>query len=136
MTTGTWDPNEIEANDFYEIDLKLLGKISQFMQENKPEQIEDCLTKQEIEDHKNIMRQPKEKWFTVSENFTNQELLNLIQFFTLAEVQYDNWEAEDLSPVIGLSKSLRQRGEKLEKSFLKWIRLNNSNKFLPYGPLI
>jgi len=41
----------------------------------------------------------------------------------------------DSSPVIPLAKTLRQRGARLDKDLLRWLREVNNNRFLPYGPL-
>jgi hypothetical protein len=30
---------------------------------------------------------------------------------------------------------LRQRGERLDKPLLQWLRTVNDNRYLPYGPL-
>jgi hypothetical protein len=135
MTTETWDPNQSSVTPSYEIELSFLKKICLFMEGNNSTTIKGCLSQEEVEAHKKIMRQPKEKWLALEKDLSNEELLQLISFFTLAETYYDNWDAEDLSPVIGLAKILRKRGESLDTDLLKWIKTNNPNKFLPYGPL-
>jgi hypothetical protein len=45
------------------------------------------------------------------------------------------WEAGAESPVIPLAKILRQRGTRLEKTLLAWLREVSDNRYLPYGPL-
>jgi hypothetical protein len=45
------------------------------------------------------------------------------------------WEAGADSPVIPLAKILRQRGARLDKPLLQWLREVNKNRYLPYGPL-
>jgi hypothetical protein len=77
----------------------------------------------------------KDAWFDALKNFSNDELIALIQFFTLAEVHFSNWNAEEKSPVIWIAKLLRKRRQSLDKELLIWIKNNNKNKFLPFGPL-
>ena len=73
-------------------------------------------------------------WDQVAASHSDDDLLHLIRFFTLAE-NLPGWEAGETSPVIPLAKTLRQRGMKLDKELLRWIRSVNNNRYLPYGPL-
>jgi hypothetical protein len=50
-------------------------------------------------------------------------------------MQYNHWRAEERSPVIWLTKILRQKGGKIDKDLLQWIKTESDNKFLPNGAL-
>ena len=77
----------------------------------------------------------KTHWFDKKEQLSSTEITLLIKFFTLAEMQFTQWTAEEKSPVIWLTKVLRQKGEALDKELLLWIKTHSDNKFLPHGAL-
>jgi len=139
MTTGVWNPNassstQENASD-YQLDIDLLKKIINTLNTDDTQSIKNLLSENEIKEHKDIMFLPKETWFTSLENFNNEELITLIHFFTLAEVQFAHWQAEEKSPVIWIAKLLRKRKHIISKDLLVWIKNNNKNKFLPFGAL-
>jgi hypothetical protein len=82
-----------------------------------------------------LMRLPAQQWLEESQAWSDAQLWQLIQFFTLAEMQLPGWDAGADSPVIPLSKALRQRGAPLNREQLLWIREHTDNRYLPYGPL-
>lgn len=134
--TEVWDPNAEHQKLTYVIEKDFLQEVIQRMALCNDDNIESLFTTDEKISHQAIMRQTKEAWFTAIDDLTESNLLTLIRFFTLAEVQYDNWTADDNSPVIWLAKRLRQQSKSLDKELLKWIKMNNPNKFLPFGPLM
>ncbi len=139
MSTGVWDPNassstQENANN-YQLDADFLKKIINTVNIDDPRSLDNLLSENEIKEHRDIMFLSKETWFSTLENFENEELLMLIRFFTLAEVQFTNWQAEEKSPVIWIAKLLRKRKYAIQKDLLIWIKNNNKNKFLPFGPL-
>ena len=73
-------------------------------------------------------------WLNAAEALSDDELRHLIRFFAVAE-NLPGWEAGERSPVIPLARTLRRRGERLERELLQWLREVNDNRFLPYGPL-
>lgn len=82
------------------------------------------------------MKQNQDYWFSCAEALNNDELWQLMQFFTLAEEADTAWAAGDQSPVIHLNKLRKSRDEKLQKEQLQWIREHSSNRFLPNGPIV
>lgn len=135
MTTEEWDPTSAEAETNYTIDHDLLERILGQADAKGLDNIADFLSTEEKATHKLIMSQNKSAWITAGSAFDDEQLIKLIEFFTLAEMEYPNWEAGEKSPVIGLAKLLRQRGKSLEKAQLQWIKSKNPNKFLPFGAL-
>lgn len=81
------------------------------------------------------MQATLESWQSACESLDNQQIHHLIRFFTLAEMQLSGWEAGDKSPVISLVKILKSRDAFPEKDFIRWIKQNTDNRFLPYGPV-
>lgn len=78
---------------------------------------------------------PAQQWLEESAAWDDAQLWQLIQFFTLAEMQLPEWHAGVESPVIPLAKALRQRKMPLNKAQLQWIKQHSNNRYLPYGPL-
>lgn len=130
MTTGTWNPTQAT----YDLDITVLKNIVTSMND-ETFNITTYFTPDMQQQHSPIMRLPKEQWFTIKESFSKEEIILLIQFFTLAEMHYSGWEAGEKSPVIWLAKVLRQMGNKIDQELLQWIKSNSDNKFLPYGAL-
>ena len=73
-------------------------------------------------------------WLEAAETRPDEDLLDLIRFFAVAE-NLPGWEAGEKSPVIPLAKALRKRGTRLDKDLLRWLREVSDNRYLPYGPL-
>ncbi len=65
----------------------------------------------------------------------SEQLLHLVRFFTLAEMQLSGWEAGAESPVIWIVKTLRRRKSPPSKDLLLWIKANSDNRFIPNGAL-
>jgi hypothetical protein len=62
-------------------------------------------------------------------------LESLIRIFTLGEMQYSSWVADDKSPVIALVRELKRRGS-FDPALTRWIKAHTSNRFLPHGSLM
>ena len=136
VTTEVWDPNNTSNTPNDAIDIAFLKAIVQRMQQGDGDKVEGLLSQQEATEHRPMMTADKVSWQQTISVFEQQELLILMRFFTLAEVTYEGWTADEKSPVIYLAKALRQQGYHLDKELLMWIKVNNPNKFLPFGPLM
>ncbi|MFT7388662.1 MAG: hypothetical protein ACI8VC_001917 [Candidatus Endobugula sp.] len=136
MTIETWDPSKPENdNDGYVIDETFLQRIIDFMTIETPGNVRSFITLEEQQYHQPIMLQPKEEWLARRLLFSTDDIIALIKFFTLAEMQYNHWRAEEHSPVIWLTQVLRQKEGKIDKNLLLWIKKESDNKFLPNGAL-
>ncbi|MCH9691763.1 MAG: hypothetical protein K0U59_06825 [Gammaproteobacteria bacterium] len=132
MSIGTWEPAKPTATQARkEIHRNALERMMASVQDAK-------LTKDlNAEDRaaSYLMGLPAQQWLEESEAWNNNQLWQLIQFFTLAEMQLPEWRADAESPVIPLAKALRQRKTPLNKEQLQWIKQHSNNRYLPYGPL-
>ncbi len=136
MSINTWDPNaSISTTNSYLLNIEFLQKIINDHQQDSISNIQSYLSTEEQKQHQPIMKLAKESWFAIKEQLSDEDIVVLIKFFTLAEMQFSDWTAEEYSPVIWLSKIFRQRGKTLDKDLLLWIKSTSNNKFLPYGPL-
>ena len=134
MTIGSWDPNKkkITAND--EINTELLAC---FIAATKklPCELNTILTNDQLQESQ-IIEASASAWQLAINKFSNEELVLLIQFFTVVEAQLPAWAAGARSPAILINRELRRRGEKLNKEILLWIKDNTDNRFIPNGSLI
>jgi hypothetical protein len=136
MTIQSWEPAQPgKQQGEYTITDDFLQRIVLFMGAQKGDDISTLLTSKEQNDHQPIMRLDKTHWFDKKEPLFTTDIIALIKFFTLAEMQLTGWTAEEKSPVIWLTKILRQKGEALDKDLLLWIKTYSDNKFLPHGAL-
>lgn len=131
MTIGSWDPNEktTTAND--EVNSELLAC---FIAATKklPCELNTILPKEQLQQSQ-IIEASASAWQIAINEFSNKELVLLIQFFTVVEAQQPAWTAGAKSPAILINRELRRRGEKLNKEILLWIKDNTDNRFIPNG---
>ncbi len=139
MALGTWDPKINTDSSELSLTHSLLNRLIGYACDI--EEHEDALTGLEqmlnAEDKQRLaglMKVEHEHWRAAAEPLPDADLLQLIRFFAVAE-NLPGWEAGAKSPVIPLAKVLRQRGARLDKALLQWIRQVNENRYLPYGPL-
>ena len=136
MTTGTWEPQNTSASyDEQLINSQLLQRIISLMSENTGSTVDSFFTRDEQKKYQGIMTSPQQHWEQAIQDFSTDDIVLLIKFFTLAEKDIMGWEAEDKSPVIWLVKILKKKGQAIDKNLRLWIKSNSHNKFLPYGPL-
>lgn len=133
MSIGSWTPDTEKAD--ISIDTAWLKRCVVLSDDASLAALPAPFTDDELQRHSVVMRLGMEPWKAVAETLSNEELIALIRFFTVAEERISGWEAGAESPAIWLNKILRQRGEKLSVDMLRWIRANSSNRFIPNGGL-
>jgi hypothetical protein len=134
MSLGTWDPNLKSDANKLTLSSTLLLRLIDFDRQNDLQQLAMLLSEEEKQRLAGLMTLDHDLWRAAGEPLSDADLLHLIRFFAVAE-NLPGWEAAANSPVIPLAKLLRQRGARLEKPLLQWLREVNQNRYLPYGPL-
>ncbi|GAB5450665.1 MAG: hypothetical protein Hals2KO_09930 [Halioglobus sp.] len=134
MSLGSWDPNADAAAKSAAIDDATLQRLMDYSRTDKLAQLSEVLNDDDSQRLSGLMHIDHDAWAAAAEGLDEDSLRDLIRFFAVAE-NLPGWEAGDRSPVIPLAKVLRQRGHRLERDFLLWLRQVNENRFLPYGPL-
>ena len=131
MTISSWDPNEKKTSANDQVDTELLAC---FIAATKklPCELDTILPSEQLQQSQ-IIQASTSAWQTAIAEFSNEELVLLIQFFTVIEAQLTSWTAGAKSPAILINKELRRRGEKLNKEILLWIKDNTDNRFIPNG---
>tara|TARA_R110002072_G_scaffold219943_1_gene377516 strand:+ start:556 stop:960 length:405 start_codon:yes stop_codon:yes gene_type:complete len=134
MSLGSWDPKVEAQSTELLLESGLLHRLIAYSDEEKLAQLEQLLSTTDKQRLAGLMKIDPLIWQTAAEPLLENDLLHLIRFFAVAE-NLPGWEAGATSPVIPLAKILRQRGVRLDKSLLQWLREVNDNRYLPYGPL-
>lgn len=134
MSIGSWDPNAGVTDSPIQLQPDLLSRLITFSREDQLSTLDQLLADDEKQLLSGTMHLDHALWRDAAEALTDEEILHLIRFFAVAE-NLPGWEAGEKSPVIPLAKVLRQRGARLEKELLQWLRTVSDNRFLPYGPL-
>ena len=134
MALGTWDPDAEQAAGSITIDPQQLQRFINWSSDDRLDQLSTLLAGDERQALSGLMHLEASHWEHVAHSHSDTDLLQLVRFFAVAE-NLPGWEAGATSPVIPLAKALRKRGQKLDKDLLLWIRKQNKNRYLPYGPL-
>jgi hypothetical protein len=134
MALGTWDPKLASQSDALELKPELLRQLIELDRGDNLSQLEQLLNSDDRQRLSGLMKLDHAQWRGAAEPLADADLLHLIRFFAVAE-NLPGWEAGAKSPVIALARLLRDRGARLDKSLLQWLRSVNDNRYLPYGPL-
>jgi hypothetical protein len=129
---GSWDPKLKVSQPASEVNL---NELSPFLalNDSQLDTLSASLTQEVILAQRHLMTRHKNAWKTVAAQLKDQQVIDLIRFFTLAEGQLPGWEAGSKSPVIWLCRELKKRGLFPDQALIKWIKTHTDNKFLPYG---
>lgn len=136
MSVGSWTPENNDPVDNYQPSEHTLRLFIELSRQNKLEILQAQMPKEQIEKEYKVMKLAMADWQSLVSPFDNDDLYQLIQFFTRAEMLLPGWEAGAESPVVWLTKILRQRKSPLEKEQLQWIKSHSTNRFIPNGALI
>jgi hypothetical protein len=139
MVLGTWDPKIDSDSSELSLTTSLLNRLIGYARdvegrEDALMRLEQLLNEEDKQRLAGLMKIEHGHWHAAAEPMQDADLLHLIRFFAVAE-NLPGWEAGAVSPVIPLAKVLRQRGARLDKALLQWIRQVSDNRYLPYGPL-
>ena len=134
MSLGSWDPKVEARSTELLLESDLLHRLIAYSHDEQLAQLEQLLNANDKQRLAGLMKIDPLIWQTAAEPLLENDLLHLIRFFAVAE-NLPGWEAGATSPVLPLAKILRQRGVRLDKSLLQWLREVNDNRYLPYGPL-
>ena len=126
MAVGVWEPGKSTIVSTEQLQ-KLLSKVSK----TDLSRLSSTLDKEFMEGNVWMMKLKESAW-QVADAVALEDLVDLIRFFTLAEMQLPGWEGGKQNPVIYLVKILKSRDE-FSPELRKWIRTNSDNRYLPYG---
>lgn len=134
MSVGSWEPQVSgqQEESHWEFNRNQLQRLIAAAESEGA--LVDVISEEDQQASK-LIRLPAQHWLEESQRWGDDQLWQLIRFFTLAEMQLTGWDAGAESSVIPLAKALRQRKTPLKREQLLWIRQHSNNRYLPYGPL-
>ncbi len=127
MSIGIWEPPK-PGDRKDGVSKQLLLELVQSLdaQEGKV-----TLDDSQAEAHRWLMKSEAPA-FVVAQSLDDTTLVDLVHFFTLAEMQLSGWDAGPQNPAIYLARILRGRGA-FPPELRKWIKAHTDNRYLPYG---
>lgn len=137
MSLGTWNPADGTEQLNYQPDPRVITACASFAAtDNWAANLVDWINATLPPDANQMMKAGQAAWQPCLPDMDRNSLLALVRFFTLVEQRLPQWHGGDTSPVIWITRHLRQRGEPLDRDTLLWIKANTDNRFLPNGPLL
>lgn len=132
MSIGDWDPSTQSSTSRVTLEPALLRRLVDLGSEDTLAELESSMSDEDKAQHA-IMQAAPTAWEQALVDYSDDELLALIRFFTVAEMKLPQWEGGAQSPVISINRILKGRGNKLDKDMLLWIKANSDNRFIPNG---
>ena len=129
MAIEVWEPKQPAG-----VTLEQLTALSAQMVDADLSDLGTVLDKESIKRDATLMTQTEESW-EVAAALSDDDIVVLIRFFTLAEMQLAGWEAGKRSPVVPLVKILKSRGV-FTPELRKWVKANTDNRYLPNGAVL
>lgn len=129
MSVGVWEPKKPTR-----VEPEKLTQWLEIFRGADPDDLPASLSEDTIQADAVFMKLDESAW-QAAEQLEDNELEDLIRFFTLAEMQVPNWQGGETSPVIYLVKVLRARNA-FSPGLRKWVKRHTDNRYLPYGPAL
>ena len=134
MSIGSWDPDVGTDSTAVDISSEWLARCIGYSQSDQLDDLASVIPADDRQRYAPLMQYTPDEWLAAVADLDSDSLRHLVRFYTVAE-NLPGWHSGHLSPVIVFARLLRQRGEKLDRDLLLWIRSHSDNRFLPYGPL-
>ena len=73
------------------------------------------------------------EWSSVIETLETAEVLYLCALLTVGEQHIGEWQCGKRNPTILAVRHLRKMGKAPEKDFIRWLKKQTDNRYIPYG---
>lgn len=126
----TWQPS-LSNNTIPDqklVDFSALIKSQEDAKQNMKE-----LSNEDIKLVESLLNVPKAAWIEAIAELTNEQVINLCIFFTLGEMEFPNWAFTSKNPTIYFIKHLKSQNAAPEKDFIRWLKKQTDNRYIPYG---
>ena len=126
----TWQPSS--SNDV--ISEQKLAYFSALIksQEDAKQNIKDLID-EDIKLIESLINAPQSAWIKAIEGLSVEQVKNLCVFFTVGEMEFSNWAFASKNPTIYFIKHLKTQSTPLEKDFIRWLKKQTDNRYIPYG---
>jgi hypothetical protein len=78
----------------------------------------------------------KEQWIKAIEPLSTDQVLKLCRLFTVGEMAFPSWTFGSKNPTIYFLRHLKSNKIIVEKDFIRWLKKNTDNRYIPYGPAL
>lgn len=129
VMSGVWEP----AQSFQVTDEMLAGYL-ELIANLDLENLSNGFPQDEMKSGAKLMKLQAKDW-EAANALSDEQLTDLVRFFTKAEMQFTGWDAGKTSPVIYLVKMLKQR-KAFSTELKQWVKANTDNRFLPNGAVV
>jgi hypothetical protein len=129
----TWQPAEQEMN----ISTERLSIIVSLI--NGQESIQEdimSLDKSDVEWISGFLHAPQSAWLEAIKGVNDENLLKLCILFTVGEMKFPTWTFGSKNPTIYLLRHLKSENRAAEKDFVRWLKKQTDNRYIPYGPAL
>ena len=79
------------------------------------------------------LKQPETQWSSAIQGLTKEQVMALCRLFTVGEMKITDWTCGSQNPTIYLLKQLKTQGQYPEKEFIRWLKKNTDNRYIPFG---
>jgi hypothetical protein len=84
----------------------------------------------------NCINTPQDAWIMAIKPLSVDQILNLCTLFTIGEMAFPNWAFTSKNPTIYFLRYLKLQKIVVEKDFIRWLKKNTDNRYIPYGPAL
>lgn len=129
----TWQPNMGIDTLSTDTLIRLAGLIGH--QETAKEDIKH-ISEEDINQIAGHLNTPQEAWLKATERLSAEQVLSLCMLFTLGEMEFSSWAFASKNPTIYFLKHLKTKKVAVEKDFVRWLKKQTDNRYIPYGPAL
>jgi hypothetical protein len=129
----TWQPNKgsdtVSATDLQRV-ANLISSQSGAKEDIKQ------LSDSDIELFASYMNATEAAWIGAIRGLSDEQVLNLCMLFTLGEMEFPTWSFAGKNPCIYFLRHLKAKKTIVEKDFIRWLKKQTDNRYIPYGPVL
>jgi hypothetical protein len=133
IMVDTWHPTEQKTNISAE---KLLAVASLISSQESIQEDVMRLNSADVDLISSYLNAPQSAWLKAIENFTDAQILDLCMLFTVGEMKFSTWTFGSKNPTIYFLRQLKAENRAAEKDFVRWLKKQTDNRYIPYGPAL
>ena len=92
-----------------------------------------ALTNEQKDSVTSWLKTTEEQWLNVIPELSPEILTYLCALFTVGEQQLSEWQCGKRNPTILILRHLKGRNAAPEKDFIRWLKKQTDNRYIPYG---
>lgn len=129
----TWQPNTGIDSISTDILIRLIERISS--RETAKNDIHQ-ISEEDINQIAGYLNTPQGLWLQAVVDLSDEQILKLCVLFTIGEMEFPSWAFASKNPTIYFLKHLKTKKIVVEKDFVRWLKKQTDNRYIPYGPAL